>query len=413
MTAIIHGERYTERYTIGVGGPRTEVKLANVRRHQLTNQRVRTAPPGVYTDGGGLQLRVQESGGRHWVLRLTFKGKRRNFGLGGYPDVSLKDARAQAAELRGSIRRGEDPGQRRQFEPTVPTFDKAAEHVIRFRSPFWTSERHATQWRESLRLHVYPRFANHSVDAISTADVLSVLEPIWGTKPETAARVRQRMAVIFDYAIAAGWCKDNPCNGALKAALPPRTRQRRNHPALPYDEVGDALKAIRNATGHASPKLGLEYLVLTAARAGEVRQATWAEIDHSMRLWTVPASHMKMRKEHRVPLSSGAITVLAEARERAGGAGLIFPSNRKPERPLSNMAFEMLLRRAGYGHVTVHGFRASFRTWALEHTDTPWAVAETALAHNLGGGEVMAYVHSDLFERRRALMEEWWNFVDA
>ena len=386
--------------------------MANIIHNRLTNQQVRTLKPGVYTDGGGLTLRVHESGNRNWVLRLTVRGKRRNFGLGGYPDVSLKDARAQAAMMRQIVRRGEDPGQWRQVEePAVPTFAEAAERVIELRAPTWSSKRHATQWRESLRLHAFPRFADRPVDAISTADVLSILEPIWNTKTETAGRVRQRMTVIFDFAIAAGWRRDNPCNGALKAALPRRTRERSHHPALPYDEMGDALAAIRKAAGHANPKLGLEYLILTAARAGEVRQATWDEIDFAARAWTVPASHMKMRKRHRVPLSEGAILVLEKAQEGTGGEGLLFPSNRKPGRPLSNMAFEMLLRRAGYGHVTVHGFRASFRTWALEQTDAPWAVAEAALAHNLGGGEVMAYTRSDLFERRRALMEEWFTLV--
>ena len=386
--------------------------MANVRHNRLTAQQVRTLKPGVYTDGGGLVLRVHESGSRNWVLRLTVRGKRRNFGLGGFPDVSLKEARNQAAGMRQSVRRGEDPGQRQQIkEPAIPTFAEAAERVIELRAPAWTSKRHATQWRESLRLHAFPRFADHPVDAISTADVLSVLEPIWNTKAETAGRVRQRMAAIFDFTIAAGWRKDNPCNGALKAALPRRTRERSHHPALPYDEVGDALAAIRNAAGHASPKLGLAYLILTAARAGEVRQATWDEIDLAARIWTVPEAHMKTRKRHRVPLPERAMAVLEKAQERTDGKGLLFPSNRKTGCPLSNMALQMLLRRAGYGHATVHGFRASFRTWALEQTDAPWAVAEAALAHNLGGSEVMAYARSDLFERRRALMEEWCGFV--
>ena len=175
------------------------------------------------------------------------------------------------------------------------------------------------------------------------------------------------------------------------------------------------MEAIRNSSARPSTKLGLQFLILTAARAGEVRQAMWDEIDWKSRTWTRPAPHMKMRKEHRVPLSSRAMHVLVEAQDRHGGTGLIFPTKRanKPDAPLSNMAFEMLLRRTGFGHVTVHGFRASFRTWALEQTDAPWAVAEAALAHNLGGSEVLAYARSDLFERRRTLMAEWWTFVDG
>ena len=353
--------------------------MANVKRHQLTNQRVRTAPPGTHIDGEGLELRVKPTGRRNWILRRTVDGKRRNYGLGGFPEVSLREARALALEMRQRIRRGEDPRPRRQADPAIPTFEAAAAHVINLRSASWTSERHATQWAESLRLHVFPSFGNRLVNAITMAEVLAVLEPIWNEKAETASRVRQRLAVIFDYAVAAGWRSDNPCNDALKAALPPRPRQRRHHPALPYDELGDALEAIRDSNGRAMTKLALEFLILTASRAGEVRQATWDEIDWHSRTWTRPAEHMKMRKEHRVPLSSGALHLLVEAQDRHGGTGLIFPSRHKGEvRQLSNMAFEMLLRRAGYGHVTVHGFRASFRTWTLEQTDAPWAVAEAA-----------------------------------
>ena len=250
-----------------------------------------------------------------------------------------------------------------------------------------------------------PLLGRKPVDKITTADVLRVLIPIWTAKAETAVRLRQRMAAVFDFSIAAGWRTDNPCNGALKAALPSRPRQRRHHAAVSYPEVGDAIAAIRAASGRDVTKLGLEFLILTAARAGEIRAATWDEIDDNT--WNVPAEHMKMRRPHRVPLATGARAVLDQLK---GRTGLIFPSNRRPGQ-LSNMAFAMMLRRAGYGDYTVHGFRASFRTWALEQTDTPWAVAEAALAHNLGGGEVMAYARGDLFERRRHLMQDWSDYV--
>ena len=391
--------------------------MANVKRNQLSTLQVKNlSAPGTSTDGGGLMLRVHPSGGKNWVLRLTVDGKRRNFGLGGYPDVSLKAAREQAEDMRQLARDGVDPAvhieAQRIKKASIPTFGQAAETVIDLRAPTWTSRRHATQWRESLRLHALPVLGKKPVDAIDTADALSVLMPIWNAKPETAGRVRQRMATIFDFAVAAGWRTDNPCNGALKAALPRRTRQKQHHPALPYAEVRDAIRAVRNTTGRDAVKLGLEFLILTAARAGEVRQATWDEIDVEAGVWTVPGEHMKMRRPHRVPLSTGALAVLEKAQEPTTRAGLVFPSNRKAG-ALSNMAFTMLLRRAGYDHITTHGFRASFRTWTLEQTDAPWAVAEAeaALAHNLGGGEVMAYARSDLFERRRTLMEEWSGFV--
>ena len=393
--------------------------MPNVKRNQISTLQVKNAKPGVYTDGGGLTLRVKPSGRRTWVLRLTVKGKLRNFGLGAYPGVSLKAAREQADELRRAARRGEDPADQlkaqrtapRMEETSIPTFAQAAERVIALRAPTWSSTRHATQWRESLRLYALPVLGDRPVDEIQTADVLSILEPIWTAKAETAGRVRQRMATIFDYCVATGWVDLNPCNGAVKAALPRRMRNRRHHPALPYAEVADALGAIRETAGHESTKLALEFLIQTAARAGEVRHATWGHMDLNAAVWTVPAEHMKMRRPHRVPLSRRALAVLEAAQQRTGGKDLIFPSNRKKGQPFSNMAFAMLLRRAGYGHVTTHGFRASFRTWTLEQTDAPWAVAEAALAHNLGGGEVMAYVRSDLFERRRELMEQWCSFV--
>lgn len=384
--------------------------MANVRRNQLSNRLIMSlSEPGAYTDGGGLMLRVHPSGGKNWVLRLTVDGKRRNFGLGGYPDVSLKSAREQAEAMRGRARQGLDPSPQ-AARPAVPTFRELAETVIELRAPTWTSSRHATQWRESLRLHALPVLGQKSVDAIETSDVLDVLMPIWTAKPETAGRVKQRMSVVFDFAIAVGWRSDNPCNGALKAALPRRPRQRQHHPALHYTMVGDAIDEIRAALGRDATKLGLEFLILTAGRAGEVRSATWDEIDAEGATWNVPAAHMKMRRPHRVPLSTGALAVLERARDMNPQDGLLFPSNRA-QGALSNMAFTMLLRRAGYGHITTHGFRASFRTWALEQTDAPWAVAEVALAHNLGGGEVVAYIRSDLFERRRALMQEWADYV--
>ena len=393
--------------------------MSNVKRNQLSTLQVKNAQPGFHTDGGGLMIRVKPSGSKSWVVRLTLDGKRRMMGLGAYPGVSLREAREQAGELRRAVRRGEDPAdylKARRSDPRVvataiPTFAQAAERVIELRAPNWSNARHASQWRESLRRYALPVVGDRPVDEIETVDVLSILEPIWTSKAETAGRVRQRMATILDYCVAAGWTDQNPCNGAVKAALPRRKRQRRHHPALPYGEVAVGLVAFREAVGHEDTKLALEFLILTAARSGEVRHATWEQIDLDAAVWTVPAENMKMRRPHRVPLSRQSLAILKTARRRTGGKGLIFPSNRKKGQPFSSMAFAMLLRRAGYGHVTTHGFRASFRTWTLEQTDAPWAVAEAALAHNLGGGEVMAYARSTMFKRRITLMEQWGNFI--
>ena len=385
--------------------------MANVKRNQLSTLKVKNiSTPGAYVDGGGLELRVHKSGGKNWVLRLTIRGKRRNFGLGGYPGVSLKEARAEAEEIRHRVRRGLDPMTVVLERPTVPTLAEVSESVIELRAPTWTSPGHESQWRESLGIHVIPRLGSRPVDTIAPADVLAVLLPIWTVLPETARRVRQRLGVIFDFAIAAGYRVDNPAN-AVKAALPRDRRRKRHHPALPYEEVTEAINAIRKAAGRATTKLAMEFLILTASRTSEVLGATWDEVDLSSATWAIPAHRMKMRVEHRVPLSTGALAVLEQARKRTSGKGLVFPSDRNLSRALSQPALLKLLNRVGYGHVTSHGFRSSFRNWTLEQTDASWAVCEAALAHKLGGDEVVAYARSDLFERRKGLMQDWSDYA--
>ena len=391
--------------------------MANIKRTLLSPLKVKNLTrPGTYTDGGGLALRVSETGSKAWVMRITYGGRRQQKGLGTYPEVGLKAARERAASMRDAAYDGTPPDtylREKRGQTAVPTFVGVADMAIALREPTWTSPRHAAQWRESLQNHVYPLIGQMQVDDIEVPNVLAVLTPIWTAKAETAVRVKQRMTAIFDYAIAAGWRKDNPCNGALKSVLPSRKRERRHHPSLPYPEIADMVVEIRESAARPATKLALEFLILTAARAGEVRQATWDEIDLGAEVWNVPAEHMKMRKPHRVPLSTAAIAVLEKAGELFGRSGLLFPSNRNKGKPLSNMAFEMLLRRNGHDDITPHGFRATFRTWTLEQTDTPWAVAEAALAHSLGGGEVVPYIRTDLFEKRRDLMEAWADYVTA
>ena len=266
--------------------------MPNVKRNQLSTLQVKNAQPGFHTDGRGLMLRVKPSGRKSWVLRLTLNGKRRMIGLGAYPRVSLRDAREQAVEIRRAARRGEDPADylkahrpaAQTEEAAIPTFAEAAERVIALRAPTWSSARHATQWQESLRLYALPVLGDRLVDEIETADVLSILEPIWTSKAETAGRVQQRMATIFDYCVAAGWLDQNPCNGAVKAALPRRTRQppTPSRPALRRDCRSTGSRFVRLPATR-STKLALEFLILTAARAGEVRHATWDMIDLRVR----------------------------------------------------------------------------------------------------------------------------------
>ena len=381
----------------------------------LTDRAIRNAGPGTHNDGNGLTLRVGKGNKRSWVLRYTWDSKAANLGLGSYPIVGLKEARALAAERRGEIAEGSKPTGARAaaaanrpepVKPAEPTFREIATQVIEFRRPSWSSERHATQWTESLTLHAFPVIGDMAINEIGSADILNVLTPIWNCKAETATRVKQRMESVFDHAIAAQMRVDNPVS-AVGKALPRRPRLKEHHPALAYGDVPAAVAAIRQSTANPSTRLALEFVILTAARAGEVRGMTWAEIDGNT--WTVPAARMKMRRPHRVPLSGRCMEILAEARADSDSE-LVFPgSNGKP---LSNMAFTMLLRRLDLDCVT-HGFRSSFKDWCLAETSAPWAVSEAALAHNLGNSMEAAYARTDLFDRRRALMDEWADFVPS
>ena len=366
--------------------------------------------PGAYGDGYGLTLRIDAKGNKRWIQRLTIGGRQRNTGLGSWPGVSLDEAREKALANWRAAREGRDPiGERRMARantrmPTLPTFEEVARRVIALRRPTWSSEKHAAQWESSLATYVFPAIGRELVNAMSTADVLALLEPIWTAKPETATRVRQRMEVVFDYAIASGWRLDNPAIAVTKV-LPRRRGKKEHHPAMAYMKLPAFIQALRASTADPSTKLGLEFLILTAARTGEVLSMEWGEVDIGAATWTVPASRMKARKEHRVPLSRRALVVLKEAREIGTGRGLVFPSRRG--KPLSNMAFNMLLRRLEVGDAVPHGFRSTFKDWTLEETSFPWAVVEAALAHTLGSATESAYARSDLFDRRRELMETW------
>jgi integrase len=338
------------------------------------------------------------------MVRITSGGKRRTIGLGRWPEISLARARSLAAEMREAAREGRSITIAPDDEPPpVPTFAEIAEAVIELRAPTWSNAKHAWQWRNSLENHVYPTLGHKPVDTITSADVLTVLIPIWNALPETATRVQQRLSTVFDFAIAQQLRIDNPA-AAVRAALPRRPRLKEHQPALPYEQVPAALATVEASTAREATKLALRFLVLTAARSGEVRGATWDEIDADAATWTVPAERMKARREHRVPLSKQAMDVLTRADALRKRSGLLFTTSKG--NPLSDMAMTMLMRRLEMDAVP-HGFRTSFRTWALEQTTAPWAVAEAALAHTLGDATEAAYARTDLFERRRELMDAW------
>jgi len=350
---------------------------------------------------------VTDSGSKSWFLRITVDGRRRDIGLGGWPDVSLADARRKALEHRSAVADGRDPvANKRQV--VTPAFRDAAQAVYDANRPRWRSERHAANWWGSLEKHVFPVIGDTRVDRITQSDVLRVLTPIWTTQPEVARKTRQRIRTILRWAMAHGFVQLNMAGKVIDGALPPMPRVKSHFRSLPYTEVAEALAMVDQTGASPSAKLCLRFVILTAARSGEARNATWDEIDFGACEWRIPADKMKAASEHRVPLSEAALEVLDSAKDCHDGSDLVFPSPLKPGQPLSDMTLTKILRDVGLAdRATVHGFRASFRTWALEETDTPWAVAEAALAHSLGDSVQQAYIRGDAYAKRRKLMDQW------
>ena len=367
--------------------------------------------PGRYSDGGGLHLYISNAGRKSWVLRITIDGRRRDIGLGGYPSVSLASAREKATENRAAVADGRDP-LAEKHAPAMPTFREAACAVHEANKPRWRNARHIASWMQTLERHAMPTLSNIPLDRIARSDVLGVLSPIWPTRPETARRVRQRMRTIFRWAMAHGFMETNPAGEAIDGALPPMPKVKAHLRALPYQEVGDALKTVEESQASIPARLCFQFLVLMAARSGEARGAAWDEIDLRDQVWRIPSERMKAGMEHRVPLSRQALELLGRASALRDETGLVFPSPLKRGAPLSDMTLTKVLRSAGLAErATVHGFRSSFKNWTLEQTDTPWAVSESALAHTLGNSTEQAYARSDLFERRRGLMQLWADYL--
>jgi len=389
---------------------------------RLTALRVDKAKrPGMYADGGGLYLRVTHSGTKNWVFRFMLNGRPRWMGVGPLHTIRLAEARNRAAAFRLQRHDGVDPIESRRAErlqgrldaAKAVTFKECAARYIASHRAGWRSPKHAAQWESTLATYAEPVMGGLSVQAIDTALMLKVLEPIWTTKPETAGRVRGRIESILDWAKVRGYrAGENPARwrGRLDKLLPARSKVRRveHHAALPYVELPGFLVSLREQEGIGAR--ALEFAILTAARTGEVIGARWGEIDLLDKTWTLPATRMKAGKEHRVPLSARTLAILKEMQaHRHADDAFVFPGA-KPGRSLSNMAFLMLLRRMGRSDVTAHGFRSSFRDWAAERTTFPSEVAEMALAHTLSDKTVAAYNRSDLFERRRRLMAAWATF---
>lgn len=378
--------------------------------NRLTDRALRNLGAGFHADGGGLYLNVLPSGARSWILRTLVHGKRRDMGLGGWPVISLAEARDKALAYRKVARNGGDPiAERDREKASSLTFEAAARKVHEDHSPTWRNDKHAAQWINTLTDYTFPAFGAKSIGLVDQVDVLKALAPIWIAKPETARRVRQRIRTVMDWALASGHrTARNPVEG-IERALPKQKRGRDHHTAMPFTEVPAFITRLREFDAADSIKRGFECLILTATRTGEVLLAKWDEFDLEAGVWTIPAERMKAKRKHRIPLSKRAIEILAEAQKDKGRGDYVFPG-RGVNSPLSNMAFLMLLRRMGLD-CTTHGFRSSFRDWTAEKTNYPREVSEAALAHAVEDQTEAAYRRTDLFERRRTLMEDWAAFA--
>nr|WP_069262691.1 site-specific integrase [Paraburkholderia nodosa] len=388
--------------------------------NRLTPLAVKRATAGAHLDGNGLILYVGKSasadgGGKSWIFRYKIRGRSTDMGLGSADIVTLTEARAKATECRKLLIDGIDPlthrravlRERELAAMSARTFEECAKAYIAIHEAGWRNDKHRKQWTSTLTKYAYPKIGALDVREIGTPHVMRVLEPIWLKKNETASRLRGRIEAILDWAAVHGHRSgDNPARwkGHLDKLLPaPGKVQRetsKHHAALPYQEIGAFMRDLRGREGIAAR--ALEFAVLTVARSGEVRHAVWQEIDLAARLWTVPAGRMKAGREHRVPLSGAAVTLL-EALPRRDN--YVFAAPRLG--PLSDMSLTAVLKRMGRADLTAHGFRSSFRDWAGETTAHPREVIEHALAHQLKDQAEAAYQRGDLLVKRTVLMADW------
>ena len=380
----------------------------------------RLKEPGLWAVGGvaGLYLHVNDRGARSWILRVVVGDKRRDMGLGGYPDIGVADARQKAREARLKIEQGIDPILLRKqakselmaLQATDKTFEQAAGEYIKIHADSWSNDKHRKQWESTLAAYAFPVVGKLSLRHIRQEHILKILEPIWTTKTETATRVRGRIESILDWAKVKGLRSgENPAawKGHLDHMLPAPTRLKKieHLTAVPVREMPGFMVKLRQAAGIAAQ--ALEFLILTAARSGEVRGITWEEVSLDDALWIVPAERMKMKKEHRVPLSNRAVDIL-KSQPRIDGNPLVFPAPRGSQ--MSDATMSAVLKRMNVD-ATVHGFRSSFRDWCGDYTNYPRDLAEQCLAHGADDPVEAAYRRGDALERRREIMNEWSKFI--
>lgn len=385
----------------------------------LTAARVKqVSKKGRYTDAGGtgLFLNVTGRGGKSWIQRISVDGRRRDVGLGSYPQIGLADARMIATRNKLAVLEGSDPvAERRERErkaAEIPTFRQAAGSYYELHKPNLKNGKHRTNWLQVLNRHAMPLLGLRRIDTITPADVLDVLLPIWTSRPPTARRVRQRIRSIMAHYVARGLVAVNPAGESIDGGLPKQAPSRNHFRALPYQDVGHALVTLKQSTASESAKLAIRFVILTAARSVEVRGMVWEEVDLDGALWIIPGERMKTGEPHRVPLSTQALDVLNRTKHLDDGSGYVFPSVQSKGKAMSDMTLTEVLRRIDLAdRATVHGFRTSFRTWAAEQSSASWAACEAALSHRLGNIVEQAYVRTDMLDERRGLMQDWADFV--
>lgn len=385
---------------------------------ELAAVQVGKMPVGLHAAGGatGLYLRVAPTGARNWILRATIGNRRRDMGLGGWPDVTLTEARDRARQARRKIEEGTDPIEARKANRdtlrATPTFKECAKRTIEAKRPEWKSAKHADQWTNTLETYANPVIGNMPVDLVELRHVVEILTPLWTEKTETATRLRTRIEAVLAWASVSGFRSgDNPARwrGNLDAVLPKPSKvaKVKHHKAMPFDALPAFMGALRLREGLSAR--ALEFLILTATRSGEVRGATWDEFDLEAATWTIPANRMKAGKEHRVPLSARALAIV-KSMPRIAGTDYVFPAARGGM--LSDMAMTELMKGMKADAVP-HGFRSTFRDWTAERTAYPRDVAEMALAHTIPDKVEAAYRRGDLFDKRTKMMADWAKFIDG
>ena len=372
-----------------------------------------TLKPGRYQDGDGLMLLVKPTGARSWVLRAQVDGRRRDFGLGAGKDLSLAEAREKAAAIRKSFRGGADPVAIKRAEKAarkmIPTFREAAETLHGELDASWRNDKHKDQWISTLKAYAFPTLGDVRIDHVDAPAIRDLLLPIWLNKPVTARRVRQRIGSVLDWAYSKGFRASEAPMRSVGKGLPKQPQGGAHFTAMPYPDVPALMK--RLAATDSAGRLALRFAILTAARSGEVRGATWDEIDLNAGVWTIPGTRMKAGRTHIVPLSPASIDVLERASKlRASRSGaIVFVSPRGGQ--LSDMTLTKALRDSGEATATVHGFRSSFRDWAAEKTETANEVLEAALAHTIPNKVEAAYRRTNFLEKRVTLMRAWASFI--